>query len=500
MGQLQVLFHDVSFSYETAVTPLLADLTLHFPRGWTGIVGANGAGKTTILQLASGHLAPRQGFVQAPPESIYCAQRTDQPADGLAALLAADDGAARDIKGRLALEEDWLQRWDTLSHGERKRAQIGVALWRRPEMLAIDEPTNHIDAEARQLLEGALRTFRGVGLLVSHDRQLLDRLCQQCLFVDPPGAQLRPGGVSEGTRQGAVERASAWRQKEQAQRQMAKLERETVRRRQESARSHQRRSKRGLGADNDARHKRNHARRTGKDGTDGKLLRQMDGRLQQARQNLAGIEVEKTYDMGIWIDGARSQRDALLTLSAGHLPLGKERRLTFPDLAMRPDDRIGITGPNGAGKSTLVRHLLARVNAPLERVIYLPQEIDAATGAEILQQTRALGRDALGRVMSAVSCLGSRPQRLLESARLSPGEIRKLMLALGIAHSPHLIVMDEPTNHLDLPSIECLEKALADCPCGLLLVSHDLRFLGQLAPTRWQLQHATGGNSELCVG
>jgi ATPase subunit of ABC transporter with duplicated ATPase domains len=75
----------------------------------------------------------------------------------------------------------------------------------------------------------------------------------------------------------------------------------------------------------------------------------------------------------------------------------------------------------------------------------------------------------------------------LESAAPSPGEIRKILLATGIANVPHLIVMDEPTNHLDLPSIECLEQALIECPCGLLLVSHDRRFLDALAHKRWHI-------------
>ena len=75
----------------------------------------------------------------------------------------------------------------------------------------------------------------------------------------------------------------------------------------------------------------------------------------------------------------------------------------------------------------------------------------------------------------------------MESAAPSPGEIRKILLAIGIANVPHLIVMDEPTNHLDLPSIECLEQALAGCPCGLFLVSHDRRFLDALAHKRWHI-------------
>ena len=90
--------------------------------------------------------------------------------------------------------------------------------------------------------------------------------------------------------------------------------------------------------------------------------------------------------------------------------------------------------------------------------------------------------------MTIVSRLNSRPERLLQSETPSPGELRKIMLALGVAEETQFIIMDEPTNHLDLPSIECLQDALEDCPCGLLLVSHDRRFLEGLTTTEWRIR------------
>jgi macrolide transport system ATP-binding/permease protein len=305
MSHTEAMFHDVRFAYDAAPKDLFVGLELHFPSGWTGIVGANGAGKTTILRLVAGQLAPRSGGISAPPRALYCAQRTDSPPELLAALIEAEDKAALKLRSRLKIESDWLVRWDTLSHGERKRAQICSALWWGPELLAIDEPTNHIDGEARRLLARSLRSFRGVGLLVSHDRELLDELCHQCLFVAPPGAQMRAGSYTSASAQQVADE-----------------------------------------------------------------------------------------------DNLRRQRD---------------------------------------------------------------------------EATQELSR------------LGSRPERLLDSAEPSPGEIRKILLATGIARAPHLIVMDEPTNHLDLPSVECLEAALADCPCALLLVSHDLSFLHRLTERRWDL-------------
>ena len=490
----EVLFHGVSFSYESGTQLLLAGVELHLPVGWTGVVGANGAGKTTLLELATGRLRPLAGTVQT-GRAVYCPQRTDDPPEGMAGLLGDLEGGTLELRGRLGIDDDWLERWSTLSHGERKRAQIGVALWREPDVLAVDEPTNHLDTAARGMLFAALRQYRGVGLLVSHDRELLDRLCRQCAFVEPPEVCLRPGGYSQGTEQDALEQETAQREREQAKREVKRLEREAVQRRAEAERSNARRSKRNLGKDNDARFKRNLARMSGKDGQAGRLLRQMDGRVEQARERQEGIRVKKRRDLGIWVAGERSKRDVLLRREAGQLPLGAGRHLHHPDLAMQPGDRVALTGPNGGGKSTLLRQLMESLTLPEERVTYVPQEIDAAASRQVMERAQALPPAERGKLMTVVSCLGSDPGRLLESELPSPGEVRKLLLAFGVARVPHFIVMDEPTNHLDLPSIECLEQALAGCPCGLLLVSHDERFLQQLTHRRWRLEPAASGGS-----
>ena len=99
--------------------------------------------------------------------------------------------------------------------------------------------------------------------------------------------------------------------------------------------------------------------------------------------------------------------------------------------------------------------------------------------------------------MTSVSRLGSRPGRLLASESPSPGEVRKLLLAMGVDRGIHLLAMDEPTNHLDLPGIECLEDALAECPCAMLLVSHDRRFLAKTAKTEWRFSETEPGVVEL---
>ena len=118
---------------------------------------------------------------------------------------------------------------------------------------------------------------------------------------------------------------------------------------------------------------------------------------------------------------------------------------------------------------------------------------------EVLAEARQRPSAELGHIMNIVSRLNSRPDRLLESRQPSPGEVRKLLLATGMAQSPHVIIMDEPTNHLDLPSIEALENALADCPCALLLVSHDRRFIEGVGAHTWTIDVDRQGHSTLAV-
>jgi ATPase subunit of ABC transporter with duplicated ATPase domains len=197
--------------------------------------------------------------------------------------------------------------------------------------------------------------------------------------------------------------------------------------------------------------------------------------------------VKKKYELGIWMSGAKSKRNALFSVPADSLFLGGDKRLQFPDLTMKPDDRIALTGSNGSGKSTLIQHIMQSLNLNKDHVTFVPQEIDINATHSIMARARDIPNERLGQMMTVVSRLGSRPHRLLESLEPSPGEIRKILLAMGIANVPHLVVMDEPTNHLDLPSMECLEEALMGCPCGLLLVSHDRRFLEALTRRRWHL-------------
>ena len=492
-------FNDITYYYESMTGPLLKQVSFHCDTGWTGVVGANGTGKTTLLKLATGLLSPINGVVQGGKDFLLCPQCTDVVPPGLDRFLEADESRAYAIRSRLGIEDDWIERWETLSHGERKRAQIAVLLWCDPPGLAIDEPTNHIDMEARQMLADALLQFRGVGLLVSHDRELLDRLCYQCLFVDPPQLRIRPGGYSSGLELEMADEERAKVEYELAAEELNRLERTASQHRHVAARSHVLRSKRGLAIkDHDARFRRNRARFTGRDGVSGRRLNQMEGRIRQAREKKDSIHVKKRYRLGIAMPGILCKRDLLFHIEAGEYCLGDQRVVRHRALTLRPGERVAITGPNGSGKSTLIERIVASLGFESDRFTYLPQEIAAEQAGIVLEEVRQLGNERRGRIMTIISRLGSHPARLLESKQPSPGEVRKLLLALGMEREPYLIIADEPTNHLDLPSIICLEDALAETECGLLLVSHDRRFLKKLTDQRWNIQtDERGGVLEL---
>jgi macrolide transport system ATP-binding/permease protein len=497
---MQLVLSDASFSYDGSSTTVLDSITASFPTGWTGIVGPNGVGKTTLLRIATDDLTPCSGTVSMPGDSLYCAQLTDAPPT-LLDDFAIDWGAdAARLRSQLDIGDDWPWRFHSLSHGERKRLQLAVALWRRPIVLAVDEPTNHLDGHARELIRGALRSFDGIGLIVSHDRDLLDDLVERCLLFGGTGAVMRPGNYTQATMQAGLEAETAMRERGDARREMRRLQGEASRRRTEADRAHALRSRRHLDkGDSDGRARIGNAIVSGKDGRAGRLSAQLESRLERVTERLRSATVEKSYAGDIWLPQGRSRRSVVAVLEPQRLVLAPDRELVLPALVVGAQDRIGVEGPNGAGKSTLVRRLLESATVESERILYMPQEMSSDEAASLLGEVRALGDAELGELLAIVSRLGSRPERILDGGQPSPGEIRKIMVALGILREPHLIVLDEPTNHLDLPATEALEDALAGCPCALVLISHDVRFLSRLARVRWHLAPTALGDATVDI-
>ena len=252
-----------------------------------------------------------------------------------------------------------------------------------------------------------------------------------------------------------------------------------------AARSAARRSARHLDRhDRDGREKIKLAVYTGQDGKAGKLSSQMDKRIEAAEKRLEGLDAKKERRGSLELDTGPAARKVLARLPEGGMSLGSGRVLHHPELYLGNEDRIGLVGRNGAGKSTLLNALLRQVTLE-EGVAYLPQEVLAAEVRALFGELQALSSAERGRVLSIVARLESPPARVLDGEELSPGEVRKLMIARSLLSSPRLIVMDEPTNHLDIRSIEALQDVLRHCACALVLVSHDEQFLDALVDERW---------------
>lgn len=481
----------LSFSYSSAVE-VFDDVSVHIGSGWTGVVGANGAGKSTLLSLITGELPPTTGRVILDPSVTSvarCRQEVDEPTPEIEAFAVAADGMSRRWMGLLEIDGSGIHRWETLSPGERKRWQLGAALASDPHILLLDEPTNHLDAAARAIVEPALLRFDGVGLVISHDRALLDRLTTRTLRV-------RGGSLRLWAAPYSVAR-EAWTEEEEVRRRrhakVRRREKALKRRLADERRAADQRDagfKRSLRTadrkDHDARSMAAKGRHES-----GKVAGQrrrgvIRADLERTGSAAEGLRPEKAFGGSIFFDYQPSPKRHLLRFS-GSLAAGPKVLAEHVEVEVRRDDRIRLIGPNGVGKTTLLEAVLEGSHLPEDRVLYLPQELTRDDGVRLLAGLIELTPERRGRVLAVVAALGVDPDELLMSARPSPGEARKLAIALGLGVGVWLMVLDEPTNHLDLPSVEGIEEALEAYPGALVVVTHDDTFGTRTTKTTWRL-------------
>lgn len=305
---MQITLNDVSYSYPGSTQTVLDGVRAVFPVGWTGIIGNNGCGKSTLARIATGMLTPDSGTVS--PRGLvvaYCEQDAAIPPARLEDFACSWEQMAVRLRVDLGVDDDWLWRYDTLSSGQQKRLQVAVALWENPDVLVMDEPTNHVDVLTRRAILRALAGYRGVGLLISHDRELLDALAGQCLCFEGARVVMRPGGYTQAGEQAACDTKTAQRQRRDAKREAARIQAEAARRRNEASKSDAKRSARHLDAkDHDGKGRIKLAVYTGKDGVAGKLSSRMDARLEKVRQTLEEAHVDKQYAGDIWMDAGAS--------------------------------------------------------------------------------------------------------------------------------------------------------------------------------------------------
>jgi ATPase subunit of ABC transporter with duplicated ATPase domains len=217
-----------------------------------------------------------------------------------------------------------------------------------------------------------------------------------------------------------------------------------------------------------------------------RAVRVRRGQLERAAERVEEFVVDKTLGKSVFVDYEPAAKPRLLSLIADEIRAGEKVLLRNVRLTLDRDEKVRLVGPNGVGKTTLIRALLASTKS--DRIRYLPQELDREECRELRQRIDTLDHRERGRLLSILVALGVDPDQLAASHEPSPGEARKLAIAFGFAEHASLLVLDEPTNHLDLPSIERLERALAEFPGALLVVSHDAAFAEKTTRGVWSIE------------
>ena len=450
--------------------PLLHDASLRIePRERVCVIGRNGTGKSTLLQIVSGSLAPQSGTVWHEPglrigrlaqDALVAADRRtfDVVAEGIADTAGDTWRAEQHVAmamSRLHIPVDATMA--TLSGGWRRRVLLARALVGEPDLLLLDEPTNHLDIDTMRWLEGFLADYAGTVLFVTHDRVFLQSLATRIVELDRGRLTSWPGDYATFLRRKeeslAIEAAHD-----------AKFDKRLA---EEEAWLRQ-----GI-----------KARRTRNEGRVRALLAMREERA--ARRSQIGSVRLQTEIAG---------RSGQMVFEAERVTKSFDGRPVISDFAVRVmrGDRVGLIGPNGSGKTTLLKVLLGELQ-PDEgevrrganvQIAYYDQQREQLDPERTVWETVADGRDTVTvndgtqHVHGYLRDFLFPPERAQSPVKaLSGGERNRLLLARLFARPFNVLVMDEPTNDLDIETLELLEERLATWPGTLLLVSHDRAFI-----------------------
>ncbi|MEN3312609.1 MAG: hypothetical protein V7645_1938 [Actinomycetota bacterium] len=496
---------------------VLSDVTLVVPPGSrVGVVGPNGAGKSTLLRILGGLDEPDTGTVRrlpadlsvgylpqerdadsAEPLGAYLARRTGVAAaaiemDELARRLEEEpnlaerhasaldrfltlgggdlDARARAVCAEVGLNASLDAPLGALSGGEAARAQLAAVLLARFDVFLLDEPTNDLDFAGLDRLERFVLNLAGSIVVVSHDRDFLERTVERIVELD------------EWTHRATVF-AGGWSEYEQARAQALRRQTEAYgayegkkARLEEQLRRMQQWEERGYG--------QGRKKKKTKD-----VKKSIGGRIERLGA------VDKPYEpweLRLQLTPQSRSGDVVVRLEDAVMERGSFR-LGPIDLELAWADRLAIVGSNGSGKTTLLDAILGRVafaegTCRLGRGVILgevAQSRDELAHGPLLPAFTKAGEvnEEAARTLLAKFGLGA-DHVLRDAASLSPGERTRALIALLAARGVNCLVLDEPTNHLDVAAIEELELALDVFPGTVLLVSHDRRFLAGFRATR----------------
>jgi ATPase subunit of ABC transporter with duplicated ATPase domains len=423
----QLVLHDV-----TLVVP---------PRSRIGLVGPNGVGKSTLLRILAGEEEPDEGTIRRTPPGL-----------AVGYLPQEDHSASR------------------ASGGEAARARLGDFLRRPLGVFLLDEPTNDLDFDGLDWLERSLARLEGAVVLISHDRDFLDRSVDRIVELDEwtHGATEFAGGWSDYERM----RANALRRQQETYEQ---YEGEKTRI-EEQLRRMQRWEQQGYGQGRKKKRTKDVKKRFG-------------GRSERLEQ------VDKPYEpWELRIPLAAHRRSGDVVLRLKHAVAERSSFVLGPlDLELGWAERLALVGPNGSGKSTLIDVLAGRLPLSSGQLWLGP----GVVVGELTQRRGELARGQLLPLFTGASELTEEDARALlakfglgadhvrrDAASLSPGERTRALLALLAARGVNCLILDEPTNHLDVPAIEELERALDAFGGTVLLITHDRRFLRSFRTTQ----------------
>jgi ATP-binding cassette subfamily F protein 3 len=466
------------------------------PGGRIGLVGRNGAGKSTLIRVITGLLEADAGTVSMPRGSRlgYVAQETpsgsgtpfqtvlsadlerealmgesetstdpDRLAEVHERLIAIDAHSAPSRAARILVglgfdEEAQHRPLDSFSGGWRMRVALASLLFVQPDLLLLDEPSNHLDLEAVMWLEDFLKSYPATILLVSHERDFLNNVADHILHLSSGKLTLYPGGYDAFERQRAERQAqlASARAKQEAQRQ--KLQDYISRNSARASTAKQAQSR-------------------------AKALSRM--------QPVAAMIDDPSLSFDF--PDPDELRPPLVTLDLASVGYGDTPVLSRLDLRLDPDDRIALLGRNGNGKTTLARLLASQLKpmegtmnaSPKMRVGYFTQyQVEELDHAEtpLTHMTRLMQGAAPSAVRGQLGRFGfSGDKATTQIAKLSGGERARLALALITRDAPHMLILDEPTNHLDVDAREALIQALNDYSGAVVIVSHDRHMLEMTA-------------------
>ena len=458
-----------------------------------GLIGRNGAGKSSLLKVVAGLERLDDGLLQRtqglriryvaqepvfdPQASVFDAvaegiaearevrerfERHD-PGDDLDALQARIEALdawnwERRVEQTLAhLSLEGTRRIGELSGGTRKRVALAQALVAVPDVLLLDEPTNHLDLDAIAWLEELLAGFRGAAMVVTHDRAFLDAVATRILELDRGQIRSYPGNFA------AYERA---KEQQLAAEALANARADKL-----------------LAAEEVWVRKGVEARRTRAVGRIARL-EALRARRAARRDQLGQVRIE--------LDAGAQSGKLVAELADVTVRFGEQRVIEHFSATILRGDKVGVIGPNGAGKTTLLKLILGELEPTSGRVrrgtkqsvAYFDQmraglDLDATLADTISPGSEWVEIGGSRRhVMSYLADFLFSPERAnAPVATLSGGERNRVLLARLFALPANVLVLDEPTNDLDLDTLELLEERLQDYPGTVFLVSHDRRFL-----------------------